>query len=502
MEMTTPVVVNGAGPVGLTFAVALLDRATALGVPKPYIQIWDPNLTPWRETVIRLPYSLAAALPEQIQQELWEETASAPQRVFVPGPCRYSPPAENSRVHDPFSLPVGSYMATVQIKQLQEASMRYLVERYPQHCSLNRGKCPAEVMRGAAAVFQCYGKAARKLNPILGNIVAEEQPTTNLHAPSENGLFLLFHRSDVAVGERDSSYQQFNFRGNGFNTFQSHKVNNAVQVYIWPEDVTNDTGSARMPMSQEDLITNSKTFGLKALFDCVEHLQGEERWWWELSRRCRMQDANGTPVPAENMCTLEWRKGQHGWSQNCPQAGEKACSAAFEAWFDAVRYQISLNMYRMGIFGSHAEQFLHKVRLGYALRKPYRYSGVCTEVESVPVAYLGDAAGSTDFKKGLSCGRGLLVAAQLAFNIIGDVARQLQSTVIPNLKSSIQLGLHMYQRDWNSPEMIAEWRNDFDATFKYVLAGRTEILNACRSSFVLEELNKMTFSCQQQLITI
>merc|ERR1712216_640366 len=106
-------------------------------------------------------------------------------------------------------------------------------------------------------------------------------------------------------------------------------------------------------MSQEDLITNSKTFGLKALFDCVEHLQGEERWWWELSRRCRMQDANGTPVPAENMCTLEWRKGQHGWSQ-------KACSAAFEAWFDAVRYQISLNMYRMGIFGSHAEQFLHK----------------------------------------------------------------------------------------------------------------------------------------------
>merc|ERR1719446_1566648 len=98
---SSTIVVNGAGPVGLTFAVALLDRATQLGVPKPNVQIWDPCLTPWRETVIRLPHTIATSLPEEVQMDLWEETTRAPKRLFVPGPCQYEPALENSRVHNP-----------------------------------------------------------------------------------------------------------------------------------------------------------------------------------------------------------------------------------------------------------------------------------------------------------------------------------------------------------------------------------------------------------------
>ena len=62
--------------------------------------------------------------------------------------------------------------------------------------------------------------------------------------------------------------------------------------------------------------------------------------------------------------------------------------------FHSVASKISLNLHKMGIIGTHAERFLHKIRLCCAQRQPYRYDGVYTEVEGVPVVYLGDSAGS------------------------------------------------------------------------------------------------------------
>lgn len=466
------VVVNGAGPVGLTLATALLDRATQLGLPKPNVQIWDTNLTPWRETVIRLPHSIATRLPEQVQMDLWEETTSCPQRLFVPGPCEASWPVENSRVHDPYSSPPSQYTPIVQIKQFQEASMRYLVSRHPGSCTLNHGPCPPEIMRGAAAVVQSYGKLARKANPITGNPVSEEQPATGMPTPCENGLYVLFDRADVAEGDRDPNYPLFNQKGHGFAVFQSHTLTNAVQVYIWPEGVNNDTGCASVPTRQEDLINNGKSFSLRALFDCVTQLQGQENWWWEVSRRCRIQDENGAAAPKDQAATLEWRQGQPGWQKPYPGMADKASSPAFEAWFDAVRYQISLNMYKMGIFGSRAENFLSKVRLFYARREPYLYSSVHTEVEGVPVIYLGDSAGSTDFKKGMSCGRGLICASQLALTAMDTILLQLQSGGLADLRSAFRQGAALYQQHWRSPENVSEWREDFDSTYKYLQAGR------------------------------
>jgi len=470
------IVVNGAGPVGLTFATALLDRATQLGLPKPNVQVWDPSMMPWRETVIRLPHSIATALPEQVQMELWEETASAPQRLFVPGPCNVNYAIENSRVHDPHSHSPSQYTPIVQIKQFQEATMRYLLARHPQHCMLNCGQCPPEVMRGAAAVIQCYGKTARKTNPISGNAVSEEAAATPMKIANENGLFVLFDRRDVVEGDRDPQYQVFNQRGNGFAVLQSHRLENAVQVYIWPEHATNDTGCSAAPTKHEDLISNGMSFGLRALFDCVPMLEGHENWWWEVSRRCRLQGENGSPVSKESACTLDWRRGS---GRSHPHIGEKASSPAFEAWFAAVRYQISLNLYRMGIFGSCAENFLHKVRLCYARREPYRYDSVYTEVEGVPVIYLGDSAGSTDFKKGLSCGRGLMCASQVAFDAVDMVLKQMNFTAQADLRSAFLHSGERYQQQWRSAEMISEWKEDFDATFKYLQAGRWPFAPAC-----------------------
>lgn len=465
-------VVNGAGMVGVTLATFLLDHAERLGLPKPKVQIWDPCMTPWRETVIRLPHSIATSLPEQVQMELWEETTSLPRRLFVPGPCDMTWPVENSRVHDPYNHRPGQYTPMVQIKQFQEATLTYLRARHPQHCTLHQGRCPPEVMRGAAAVVQSYGKAARKANPIAGNSVSQEEPAKSMGVPSENGLFVLFDRKDVVDGERDEGYQFFNQRSNGFAAFQSHRLTNAIQVYIWPENVTNDTGCPLEPATQEDLINKGKSFGLRSLFDCVTKLQGKENWWWEVSRRCHLQDENGTPVPRESICTLECRRGLPGWQQPYPRMGEKASSAAFEAWFDAVRYQISLNLYKMGMFGTHAEHFLHKVRLCYARREPYRYSSVFTEVEGVPVIYLGDSAGSTDFKKGMSCGRGLMCASQLAVDTMDAILQQMKFNGQADVRTAIRYSAERYQQLWRSPEMVAEWSDDFDATYKYFQSGR------------------------------
>jgi len=466
------VVVNGAGPVGLTFTIALLDRATQLGIPKPKVQIWDPIMTPRRETVIRLPHIIATLLPEQVQMELWQETTSAPRRLFMPGPCNSSVAVGNSHVHDPVNQPACQLTATIQIKQFQEVTMRYLLAHHAECCTLNHGRCPPDVMRGAAAVIQSYGKAARKSNPIVGNSAAEEDPIINMEVESENGLFVLFDRKDVVDGDRAADYNLFNERGNGFTVFQSHDPTNAVQAYIWPEDVNNDLGCPAVPLTQADLIANGNSFGLRALFDCVDKLQGQEQWWWEVSRRCRLQDENGMAVPREMACTLEWRRGHPGSRQPLPQMGEKASSDAFEAWFDAVRYQISLNMYKMGIFGSRAENFLCKVRFCYARREPYRYNSVFAQVEGVPVIYLGDSAGSTDFKKGLSCGRGLLCASQLAVDAMDLVLQQLRSPGCADLRRAFQLGAEQYQLAWRSTEMCCEWRSDFDATYKYLQAGR------------------------------
>jgi hypothetical protein len=276
----------------------------------------------------------------------------------------------------------------------------------------------------------------------------------------------------VIEGAQDMDFRQFNERGNGFNALQSHNLANSVQVYIWPEDVTNDTGCSAVLKSQEDLINHGRSVGLRSLFDCVDSLQGKENWWWEVSRRCRIQNDDGGPVPKGHSCTLEWRPGFPGRQQQFDGIGEKASSRAFEAWFDAVRYQISLNLYRMGIFGSHAERFLHKVRLCYARREPYRYDNVYTEVEGVPVIYLGDSAGSKDFKRGLSCGRGLFCAAELARQTITCVTKQLLTSRFQSLKAAFQCSGQQYQQCWRSPSMLAEWTEYFDATYKYLQAGK------------------------------
>lgn len=486
------VIVNGSGPVGLTYAMALLDRAAQMGLPKPKVQIWDTNATPWRETVIRLPHIIAKNLPEQVQTELWEETVSQPKRLFVPGPCHISWPVENSRVHNPYRHAPSQYTPIVQIKQFQEACMRYLVGRHPDSCRFNHGQCPAEVMRDAAAVMQCYGKTARKANPIAGNFVSQQEPEICTEVPNENGLFVLLNREDVMDGEQSPDYLQFNQCANGFAVFQSHSLANAVQVYIWPEDATNNTGrSSSSPISEADLINNGRAFGLRALFDCVAARQGQENWWWEVSRRCSIQHEDGSPVPREHACSLEWREGLLGWRRAYPKMGEKASSPAFEAWFDAVRYQVSGNLFKMGIVGTRAENFLHKIRLCYARRQPYRYDGVYTEVENVPVVYLGDSAGSTDFKKGLSCGRGLLCASQLAVDTLDAVQHQLQFGQCANLRSAIQHGAELYQRRWRLPEMISEWRMDYDATMKYLQMGRIPMAETLQAGLLQMGLMQM-----------
>jgi len=468
----TTVVINGAGPVGLTTAIALLDVSSQMGIPMPKVQIWDPCLRPWREVVIRIPHSIAVSLPEQVQMELWGETTASPQRVFVRGQCNFDITVENSRVHDSYSEHPSRYTAIVQVKHFQEACLSYLRMRHAQHCTINEGTCPPGVMREAAAVIQSYGKAARKSNPISGNLASQEDPCHGMSTPSPHGLFVLFNRDDVMDGVQDTNYRHFNSRYNGFATFQSHRRSNTVQTYIWPEEVNNDMGLAPVPASHEELLANGRSLSLRALFDCVPQMQGEEDWWWELSRRCRLQDQDGKSVAPELACTLEWRRGCSGHQTSYPQMDAKACSPAFHAWFDAVRYQISLNLYKMGIFGSCAESFLKKVRLCYARREPYRYNSVYTEVESVPLFYIGDSAGSTDFKKGLSCGRGLLCAAQLAFDVGRSIVEQMKKCGQADLKHAFQCSGRQYQQAWNSSDMMSEWRDDFDPTHKYLLTGR------------------------------
>jgi hypothetical protein len=296
---------------------------------------------------IKLPLTIAALLPEQVQMELWKETVAAPKQVFS-ADCGSDRRIENCRVHNPRGFK--SNLAIVQVKQFQLVLNRYLRRHHSSNCSFHVGVCPPDVMAKASVVMQTYGRAAREANPIPGNTVSEEKPITDLEVPSPHGLFVLFDRSAVTHGEQDPAFWEFNQNYNGFNVFQSHDLANVVQVYIWPENVNDVTGCPNTPKTHEELIQGGGLFGLRALFDCVATLQGSEDWWWELSRRCRLQNAHG-PVPKAEQCSLNWKTGKTGYCK----AGEKASSPAFETWFNAVRHQISLNLYKMGIIGSHAD---------------------------------------------------------------------------------------------------------------------------------------------------
>jgi len=92
--------------------------------------------------------------------------------------------------------------------------------------------------------------------------------------------------------------------------------------------------------------------------------------------------------------------------------------------------------------------------------------------EAVPGSLLGLPSCTAHFKKGMSCGRGLICAAKVAISTMHHFAIQQKSIAQADLRCAFQFGGMEYQQDWNSMEMKSEWRDDFDPSYKYCRLGR------------------------------
>lgn len=110
---------------------------------------------------------------------------------------------------------------------------------------------------------------------------------------------------------------------------------------------------------------------------------------------------------------------------------------------------------------------LTSIQIFYAQRIEYYWNKVTTIENNIPLYFVGDSAGSTDYRSGLSLGRGFLSAQELSKNIINY-----------GLIESLQT----YQNYWDTL-LIREFNKGPNLTtephiqYQYLIKGRAEIIN-------------------------
>jgi len=104
-----------------------------------------------------------------------------------------------------------------------------------------------------------------------------------------------------------------------------------------------------------------------------------------------------------------------------------ANATAYEQWYKELREQIIKGSIEVGALDT--DYNLTNAKLFYASRSEYYYQqtqayhALPGSDKKLPMFFLGDSAGSTDWALGLSGGRGMLSATELAGSIV-DLVRQ------------------------------------------------------------------------------
>lgn len=428
-DIVPNVIVGGAGPVGIVFALRLLEGLNNSRSALPLVKLYDPTVA-WRRSVIRIPFSEAKRLPMELRNALWP-SESIRSRIFGQASLqdpRFSPTMDyefwpfievldfQSKVREYIDLHFAGYFEYIQTDRQTDPMKKF---NYPVD----------ELTVGMACTCGFQGNDLRTLyadDPLLSKLV-----TTPNEGIQQHAMLVQFQRSAFEPYRPLISYHNVSKLGLTFAA--SNNGQKAVQIYVYPKgDMLPVLSSATPPL------------------------------WDALGKACKQSSS----IPENLQCNLNTSVG-HDLPSNI---------SGFEQWFRDVRDNITRHLIDINAFDSDFR--LSDAKLFYADRFEYyypeaqAYKALPEAKKSLPMFFLGDAAGSTDYALGLSGGRGLIAATYVADDIASRVRKGY------SIAQAFNDTLASYQQYWNGVVNSEFTQNDPNLEFrkdiyqKYFLEGR------------------------------
>jgi Alr-MurF fusion protein len=394
----------GAGPTGLYLSYKILSQNQ-----NAQVEIFESR-KPTRPQVVRIPYEAADSLSVELKSALWPDL-KVKEAIFGV--------KEEGGLTNP--LPY-KFWPFIQIKDFQEKLLSYLTKNFksrfkyveineneitPENISLNQNYRAMFITTGG-------GKFQKDLREILNKkslATAEPQPKLN-----EMGVYLIYQNTGVEDYSRQGKLMNpKTLADRGLTYAAANNSSFDVQLYTYPTGSLKEIYS-KMPES----FKNKANFkGNLTLSANQEELNGEEKEWLEAFRKQILQDALDIGV-------------------KLPQKVHNQSTIDFD-----------------------------KIKIYYAPRYEYAYKDVAfNNLKGIPMLFVGDSAGSTDYRFGLSLGRGLLAADHIVSSL------KQSSGAIHEVATN-------YQAYWEKDVLPIEFNQKNPALtsipsiqYKYILKGR------------------------------
>lgn len=377
-----------------------------------------------RPQVINTPFDVMNALPDRIKQMLWPE-ASVRESIF----------GVRSR-QDPEFWPYSEYkyLGLIQIGEFQRVIKRYIEEKFSDRFTYEvieelEVECLRENINAYDIVLVATGngaftKSLRKFMKV-SSMMIEDREEIDSH-----GVYLVYEATARETYERKGRLvSKSKFTANGITYAHSNDSANHVQVYTFPVGKLRDV-FAQMPASFKE------TAGFSG---------------------------------SNQQLTFDGKKN-----------GEKLLLDE-QRWFDLYKRTMKEILYRLQVPVVPDE----KIKVYYAQRSEYYYENAATTLMGVPVLFIGDASGCTDYKLGLSLGRGLFTVMHLT-----QIIKSKQSVAFEGIKE-------FHNEKWKNV-VLTEFnkKNELlsktpEMVFKYFMQGR--IVDGClvNKAEYVKEMNQM-----------
>lgn len=345
----------GAGPVGFYAALNLLQL-----VPDSMVKIVEKRAEINRPQVLGLPFSVANDLPDAIKLKLWPND---PVRETILGP--------RSRLDLGF-WPYSNirYSRYVQIGRFQRVIKQFLEDNYNENRFAYevKDKFDAMQLQKLANNYDLVLVAAGncELTQETRQILNVSKITTDDDFRAEvdrRGIYLAYEADLSETYLREGKLiDRMEMSGKGITYVHSNDPRNHVQIYTYPLGELRDLFS-KMPESFKDV--------------------------------AKFANPN-------QALTFDGKVN-----------GMNALTKNEQKWFDAFAIAVRRSLQHFEIpFPSE-----DKIKVFYASRKEYFYDVSAASYLNIPFLFIGDSSGCTDFRYGLSLGRGLLATKQLIHEI-------------------------------------------------------------------------------------
>lgn len=399
--------IYGAGPVGLYLSYKLLSQD-----PNAHVDIYD-RTPPSRPQVVRIPYSSADSLDTNIKEKLWPDTLV---RTSIFGT------QTSTNINDQAPIPYKVW-PFIQIKDFQEKMLSHLNMTYKDrfhfkdshHSKVTASKIANEEKYESIFVTSGGGAFQSELRKIMNKTtLATHDKREKI---DEMGIYLTYENPGVESYMRQGKLMNpKDLAEKGMTYAASNNESKSVQLYTYPVGDLKETFEA-FPES----LKGKASFGKNNIPLSGHHPQvnaHEKEWLNEYKEKIIAHaETTGVPLPTkeENPNDID----------------------------------------------------TDKIKVYYAKRYEYAYQDVAfPNNRHVPLMFVGDSAGSTDYKLGLSLGRGLLAADMIT-----------QALRIPN--ATPKDTMKRYQKYWENQVLPQEFNQNNPALtslapikYNYLLKGR------------------------------